>query len=167
MSEACLDGFRMVMLYKTESYAVSLVFSPSSNQLRRSIMQTSTTGRAIAPSPGTATSPQLGGVAYERVHLSTRCIIETLFPPHTRGVAFLRGLLTNATVMPYVSPDDSGEVREDLAVVSVEQGCDELRRRVHMAYDTTHMYLVIYRALGLLYEEKRGEQTLFRIPLHP
>jgi hypothetical protein len=129
-------------------------------------MQTSTTGRAIASSPSTTTSPQQGGVAYERVHPSTRCIIETLFPPHTRGVAFLRGLLTSATVMPYVPSDDSGEVREDTAVVSVKQGCDELRQRVHMAYDTTHMYLVIYRALGLLYEEKRGEQTLFRIPLH-
>jgi hypothetical protein len=129
-------------------------------------MQTSTTGKTIAPSPGTATSPQLGGVAYERVHPSTRCIIEALFPPHTRGVAFLHGLLTIATAMPYVLPDDSGEVREDIAVVSVKQGCDELRQRVHMAYDTTHMYLVIYRALGLLYEEKRGKQTLFRIPLH-
>jgi hypothetical protein len=106
------------------------------------------------------------GIAYERIHPSTRQIIHALFPAHTRGEAFFLGLLANATIKPYVLPGKPEEVNEDAAVVSVMQGCDELCQRVALSYDTTHMYLVIFRALGLLYEEKQGKQTLFHIPLN-
>jgi len=105
------------------------------------------------------------GVAYERVDPSTRCIIHTLFPAHTCGFAFFLGLLTNAIVKQYVLPSMPKEVRGDAAVVSVVKGYAELSQRLRLSYDTTHMYALVFRALGLLYLETQGKQMTIIIPL--
>jgi hypothetical protein len=128
-------------------------------------MQASTAKGTVALTSSIIEDLRSGGVAYERVHPFTRDIIHTLFPPPTRGEAFYLGLLANAAIKPCASPRKPEEVKEVAAVITVTQGCNELCRRVGMSYDTVHMYLVIYRTLGFLYEEKQGEQTLYHILL--
>lgn len=104
-------------------------------------------------------------VAYERIHPYTCHVISHLFPPHTRGGTFMFGLLSNAVFTRNALPDLPEDARREVAVVSLTQGCAELSQRVDLGYDTTQMYLAIYRTLGLLYVEKQGECTTIIIPL--
>ena len=110
-------------------------------------MQASTIGRPINSLQG---DHQLKGVVYERVHPSTRCIIQAFFAPPKRGETFIRRLLTNATIKPFVIPGQSGEAKGKAASVKVTEGCKGLKKLLDLSYDTTHMYLVIYRALGII-----------------
>jgi hypothetical protein len=131
-------------------------------------MNTSLVAR-IEVQPRTVAPMGLLGVDYERVDPSTRRVIHTLFPSHTRGFAFYTGLLRNAIVKQCTLPDNPTEARRDTAVVSIK-GYAELRLRLRLSYDTTHMYILIYRALGLLYIEKYDGLTTIIIPLgayHP
>jgi len=127
-------------------------------------MQASTSKGTVALTSSTREDLRSGGGAYERVHPYTRDIIHTLFPSHTCGGTFYLGLLASAAVKPCASPCKPQEMNEVAAVVTVAQGCDELSRLVHLSYDTTQMYLMIYRTLGLLREEKRGKLTMIVIP---
>jgi hypothetical protein len=105
------------------------------------------------------------GVDYERVDPATCRLIHALFPPHTCGFFFFLGLLANAVAKQYVLPGLPEGTRGDAAIVNVTNGYAGLSRRLRLSYDTTHMYLLIYRALGLLYMEKQGKQTTIIIPL--
>lgn len=115
--------------------------------------------------PAYAAANSLLGVDYDRIDPYTCRVIHTLFPPHTCGFAFFTGLLRNAIVKQCALPDNLADVRRDAAVVSIK-GYAELSLRLGLSYDTTHMYLVVYRALGLLSIEKQAKQTEIIIPLH-
>ena len=115
--------------------------------------------------PSYAATNNLLGVAHDRIDSYTCRVIHTLFPPHTCGFAFFVGLLKNAIVKQCTLPDDLADVRKDTAVVSMK-GYAELSMRLGMSYDTTHMYLVIFRALGLLYIKRQEKKTEIIIPLH-
>ncbi len=123
--------------------------------------------RTAAPLSLAASDSQRAGegVDYERVDPTTCRLIHALFPPHTCGFAFFLGLLANAMVKQYALSGLPESVRGDAAIVNVTNGYVGLSQRLHLSYDTTHMYLLIYRALGLLYVEKQGKQTTIIIPL--
>jgi hypothetical protein len=104
-------------------------------------------------------------VADERIHPYTCHVISHLFPSHTRGQTFMFGLLSNAVFKRNALTDLPAEDRRGVAIVSLTQGCAELSQRVDLGYDTTQMYLAIYRTLGLLYYVKQGEYTTISIPL--
>jgi hypothetical protein len=124
-------------------------------------MNTSLVARA-GLQPSTATTNRQVGVDYERVDPSTRRLIQALFPSHTRGCTFIVNLLANAVIKKYTFP---GMPREDVAVINVTKGYAELSQLLRLSYDTTHMYVLVYRALGLLYIEEQGEQTTIIFPL--
>jgi len=104
------------------------------------------------------------GVGYEQVDPSTRRVIHALFPPSTRGYAFYTGLLANAIVTHDMLSHVPQEMRGDAAIVQVT-GYAELSQYLGLSYDTTHMYVLIYRALGLLYLEKHDGLTTIILPL--
>lgn len=106
------------------------------------------------------------GVAFERVDRSTRCFIQALFSERTHGFTFFINLLNNAVIQPYTLPHPSQEVKGDTAVISVTKGYAELSQLLDLSYDTTHMYALVFRALGLLTIEKQGKQMTINIPLH-
>jgi hypothetical protein len=105
------------------------------------------------------------GVEYERIHPTTRHVIQALFLPGTRGCDFVRSLMANATIMPYVMPHIPEETRKDAAIVYTSNGCVGLSQLVRMSYETTNMYFIFCRTIGLLFESKWGEQTTIIIPL--
>lgn len=105
------------------------------------------------------------GVAYERLDRSTRCFIQALFAEHTRGFTFFASLLANAVIKHYMLPGMPKGMEEDVAVVNVAKGYVELSQRLSLSYDTTHMYTLVFRALGLLYIETQGKQMTIIIPL--
>ena len=53
----------------------------------------------------------------------------------------------------------------DAAVISVTKGYAELSQILSLSYDTTHMYVLVFRALGLLRIEIQGKQMTIIIPL--
>lgn len=119
--------------------------------------------------PPTAKTDHHRGVDYAQVDPSTRETLHTLFSPRSRGYAFFCGLLANATVRPYTSPHLPKEIRGDVAIVNVK-GYAALCQRIGLSYDTTHMYMLIMRTLGMLYVEKRDGQMTIILPLsayHP
>ena len=104
------------------------------------------------------------GVDYEQVDPYTRHVIHALFPAPTRGYTFYRGLLANAIVTHDKLSRMPQEMRGNAAVVQVT-GYAELSQYIGLSYETTHMYVLIYRALGLLYLEKHDGLTTIILPL--
>lgn len=106
------------------------------------------------------------GVAYERADPSTSRVFEELLP---HGDIFLARLLNNAVIQPY-KHDPTHKLAEKAAVIIVTRGYVELSHMLHMSYDTTHMYMLICQALGLLRMKSDGKQKTIIIPLgayHP
>jgi hypothetical protein len=124
-------------------------------------------GRKKTSSPTAKTGDQVEVqvVADERIHPYTCHVISHLFPPHTRGQTFMFGLLSNAVFKCNALTDLPADDRRGVAIVRLTHGCAELSQRVDLGYDTTQMYLAIYRTLGLLYYVKQGEYTTISIPL--
>lgn len=105
------------------------------------------------------------GIDYERVHSSTRQIIHALFSQRTRGYTYFVRLLNKAIIQQYTLPGQSEDLKEDVAVVTVANGYIELSQLLGISYDRTHMYTLVFRALGLLYLETQGKQMTIIIPL--
>src|SRR5690348_10695537 len=126
---------------------------PRSVDVQRSIAMHSSTpndGRKKTSSTAkTGDQVEVRVVTDERIHPYTCHVISQLFPPHTRGGAFMFGLLSNAVFKRNALPDLPEDARRGVAIVSLTQGCAELSQRVDLGYDTTQMYLAIYRTLGL------------------
>ena len=101
------------------------------------------------------------GVAYERADPSTSRVFEELLP---HGNIFLARLLNNAVIQPY-KHNPTYKLVEKAAVIIVTRGYVELSQMLHMSYDTTHMYMLICQALGLLRMKSDGKQKTIIIPL--
>jgi hypothetical protein len=85
-------------------------------------------------------------VGCERVDPQTLQVIDRLFPAPSSGLAFLARLLRRATVKQQAL---SEEFTQDVAVITV-QSIRELATHIGWGYDTTHKYVVLFCALGLL-----------------
>ena len=104
------------------------------------------------------------GTAYKQLPSILR-FVQIVFPAHSRALRYLVGLLTLAQVEQVELSTIYGEVRGDAATVYAK-GYEDLRQRLHLAYDTTHKYTLIFEALGLVFTQKLEGQLMLIIPLH-
>lgn len=103
---------------------------------------------------------------YERLDSSIPSLVQRLFPTQSCALHYLVGLLAHAHVKQYALPTISRETEGDVAIVCVKD-YQELRRLLRLAYETAHMYTLIFEALGLLKVEKCKGQLKLVIPLRP
>jgi hypothetical protein len=116
-------------------------------------------GEPFAALPGTDSPAQPARVAerpvsapdavpalFEQVDPSTLQVVNCLFPRPTSGVAFLALLLQLAQIKQRASGEGFDQ---EMAVITV-QSIRDLSRLIGWGYDTTHKYVVIFCALGLL-----------------
>ena len=109
--------------------------------------------------------PSPGKNVYERLDSSIPYLVQRLFPKQSCALHYLVGLLAHAHAKQYALPDISRETEGDIAIVSVKD-YQELRRLLRLAYETAHMYTLIFEALGLLKVQKCKGQLNLVIPLH-
>ncbi len=88
--------------------------------------------------------------------------VRSLFPAHSRAQQFLEGLLALADI----EAGAPGNTRGAAAVVR-RQGSRELSQGLHLAYETTHMYTLVFGSLGLLSVGKQEGQLTLILPLGP
>src|SRR5579884_3934309 len=108
------------------------------------------TDQRLAPPP----PPDAASGLFKRVDSTRLRLIHQLFPASTTtdggGLVFLARLLDLATPSCRAARDGEPEG----AVIAV-QSIRELARRIGWSYDTTHKYVVLFCALGLLFKRKR------------
>ena len=108
------------------------------------------TDQRLAPPP----PPDAASGLFKRVDSTRLRLIHQLFPASTTtdggGLVFLARLLALATPSCRAARDGEPEG----AVIAV-QSIRELARRIGWSYDTTHKYVVLFCALGLLFKRKR------------
>lgn len=103
---------------------------------------------------------------YERLDSSIPSLVQRLFPTQSCALHYLVGLLAHAHVKQYALPTISRETEGDVAIVCVKD-YQELRRLLRLAYETAHMYTLIFEALGLLKVQRCKGQLNLVIPLRP
>ena len=108
--------------------------------------------------------PPGGGVDVARVDPTTLALVQALFPTHLCGRSFLVAYLANAQCEDCLHPSVPAERRGEAAIVCVG-GYRSLAKLLHFSYETTHMYVLVFRALGLLFDLKLGKSTSFIFPL--
>ncbi|MGB8343326.1 MAG: hypothetical protein WCD86_00495 [Ktedonobacteraceae bacterium] len=102
---------------------------------------------ARSPSlPAKRTAPDAAPGVFERVDLRTLEVIHQVFPTANSGVAFLSLLLREAEVSRRAGGEECGQ---EVAVITV-QSLRDLATRIGWGYDTTHKYVILFCALGLL-----------------
>lgn len=102
------------------------------------------------------------GVERERVDPHTLQVIQQLFPAPTSGPEFLALLLRWATTKQL---SHGLEESSDVAVVTV-QSIRQLAGLIGWAYETTHKYVVLFCALGLLTKYRVHGKVELHFALH-
>src|SRR5579875_1959766 len=109
-----------------------------------------------------ASPPDAASGLFKRVDSTRLRLIHQLFPASTAtdggGLVFLARLLALATPSCRAARDGEPEG----AVIAV-QSIRELARRIGWSYDTTHKYVVLFCALGLLFKRKRQGDGQFHL----
>ncbi|GCF08777.1 hypothetical protein KDI_23410 [Dictyobacter arantiisoli] len=98
---------------------------------------------------------------YEHINADVLEFIATLFP--TGGLEFIARVLQNAKIIQNVLPGLEF-LGEKVAVISVRT-IRHLAQAIHWGYDTTHKYVVVFAALGLLFRHKHGKEVQLVFPL--
>src|SRR6266568_2338755 len=88
--------------------------------------------------------------------------IRLLFAEPFRGFDFVQDLLNGAQVIQCQLSDQ--ESLDDVAVVTV-QNVRELAKRIKWGYDTTHRYLLVFCALGLMRKQRYEGKLQILFPL--
>jgi hypothetical protein len=99
-----------------------------------------------APAAISAQQEEAVSVPLERVDSYTLQVIGQLFPAPTNGIEFLALLLRWARVKQLSL---GVEESRDVAIITV-QSIRELAKLIGLAYETTHKYILLFCALGLL-----------------
>jgi len=99
-------------------------------------------------------STRISGTAYKAVRL--------LFAEPFRGFDFVQDLLDGAQVIQRQIPGQ--EILDDIAVVTV-QNVRELAKKIKWGYDTTHRYLLVFCALGLIHKQRHEGKLQILFPL--
>ncbi len=104
------------------------------------------------------------GVSRERVDSYTLKVIDQLFPAPTSGVNFLALLLRLAHVKQLAL-----EMEQDLPLASVAvirvQSIKQLSQAIGWSYESTHKYVVLFCALGLLVKRRSEGMVELHFPL--
>jgi hypothetical protein len=119
---------------------------------------------AVQPTTRPKKPPHHGENVYERLDSSIPSLVQRLFPTQSCALHYLVGLLAHAHVKQYALPTISRETEGDVAIVCAKD-YQELRRLLRLAYETAHMYTLIFEALGLLKVQKHKGQLNLVIPL--
>ncbi len=104
---------------------------------------------------------EVSSVNVEHVDPHTLLVIEKLFPTPTSGLEFLALLLRLAIIKQLAH--GLGE-SHNVAVVTV-QSIRVLAKLIGWSYETTHKYVVLFCALGLLSKHRENGKVQLRFPL--
>src|SRR5579883_2573608 len=100
------------------------------------------------------------GVPTERVDSYTLQIVDQLFPSPCSGLEFL-ALLLRLAIAKQVALEMG---KADVAEITV-QSIRHLAKLIGWSYETTHKYVVLFCALGLLIKSREDGQVKLRFPL--
>ena len=103
----------------------------------------------------------ISGVSTERVDPQTLYAVSQLFPAPTNGLEFLALLLRLAMVKQLAL---AGIGIADVAEITVES-IRQLAKKIGLSYETTHKYVVLFCALGLLIKVRENGMVKLRFPL--
>lgn len=104
------------------------------------------------------------GVPRERVDSYTLHVIDQLFPAPTSGVEFLALLLRLAHVKQLSLKMEEDDGLADVAVICV-QSIKHLSKAIGWSYESTHKYVVLFCALGLLLKRRNAGMVELHFPL--
>jgi len=104
----------------------------------------------------------VAGVHYGQLDPSISRAVQALFPARSSAQQFLKAFLAYASVESALPDDESAA----FATIRVK-GYKELSQLLRLAYETTHMYTLVYRVIGLLFVEKQEGELTLRVPLGP
>ena len=102
------------------------------------------------------------GVHYGQLDPSIPRAVQALFPARSSAQQFLKAFLAYASAESAL-PDDESTAFATIRV----KGYKELSQLLRLAYETTHMYTLVYRVIGLLFVEKQEGELTLRVPLGP